>query len=404
MLISKESINYSLRNLKHRKSRSFLTILSIFVGITTIFIFLSFGLGLVGYINELTSSSSADKVLIMPKGSGAPGMDQNFALTEKELEIIEKTSGVFDVAGVYFKPAEVKQGNKIIYTFLIGYDPKKSDILLESIGISIENGRNLQSSDEGKVVLGYNYQIPNKIFPKPYKLNDKIEVQGKKLKIIGFFESIGSPPDDSQIYVTNDYMPKLYPDENLSYGEIIARVDIDNLNKVVENIEKNLRKERNLEKGKEDFYVQSFDDLIEQFSSALNIMIGFVILIAFISVIVSAVNTANTMITSVLERTKEIGVIKSIGAKNSEVLKIFLFESSFLGFVAGVIGVTIGWLLSSLGGAILDNLGWGFLSPNFSPYLFIGLIAFATITGAISGVIPAIRASKINPVDALRYE
>ncbi len=127
-------------------------------------------------------------------------------------------------------------------------------------------------------------------------------------------------------------------------------------------------------------------------------------LIAFISVIVSAVNTANTMITSVLERFKEIGVLKSIGARNSEIFKIFLFESGFLGFVAGVIGVTLGWLATDLGAGILDNLGYGFLSPHYSWVLFVGLIAFATFTGAISGMIPAWRASKINAVDALRYE
>ena len=81
---------------------------------------------------------------------------------------------------------------------------------------------------------------------------------------------------------------------------------------------------RNLEEGKEDFTVQSFDDLLEDFSNALDLIIGFVVLIAFISVIVSTINTANTMITSVLERYKEIGILKAVGAKNSEIFKIYL--------------------------------------------------------------------------------
>ncbi|MCW8965210.1 MAG: FtsX-like permease family protein, partial [Candidatus Pacearchaeota archaeon] len=150
--------------------------------------------------------------------------------------------------------------------------------------------------------------------------------------------------------------------------------------------------------------VQSFNDMIESFSSVLNIIVGFIILIALISVIVSAINTANTMITSVLERYKEIGVLKAIGAKNSEIFGIFLFESSFLGLVAGVLGVGFGWALARLGGIILENLGWGFLSPYFTKELFLGCILFAVVTGAISGVAPAIRASKINTVEALRYE
>ena len=403
MVISEESIKYSLRNLKHRKARSFLTILSIFIGIATIFIFISFGWGLYDYIGELSSSSSADKVMIQSKGAGAPGIDDTFKLTDEDLRVIEQTSGVYEASGNYFRPAEVNQGGVIKYIFLISFDPG-TPLIFDLFNIDIDYGRELKPKDKGKLVAGYNYQIPDKIFPKAYEVNDNLEVDGEKIKIIGFYESVGSPPDDAQLYITNEFMEELYGKENLSYGYILARVDIDNIDQIIERIEKNLRKERNLEEGKEDFTVQSFQGLIETYSNALNIIIGFVVLIAFISVIVSAVNTANTMITSVLERIKEIGVIKSIGARNSEVFKIFLFESSFLGFVAGVIGAGLGLLLSYIGGVILANLGWGFLSPHFSVWLFVGCVAFATITGGISGVIPAIRASKINPVNALRYE
>jgi putative ABC transport system permease protein len=96
--------------------------------------------------------------------------------------------------------------------------------------------------------------------------------------------------------------------------------------------------------------------------------------------------------------------MKSIGAKNSEIFKIFLFESSFLGFVAGCLGVLLGFILTFIGGNILNSLGYGFLSPAYSIWLFLGCIAFATLTGAISGVAPAYKAMKINPVNALRYE
>ena len=96
--------------------------------------------------------------------------------------------------------------------------------------------------------------------------------------------------------------------------------------------------------------------------------------------------------------------MKSIGARNSAIFNIFLFESGFLGFVAGVIGVLAGWGATTLAAGILDNMGYGFLSPHYSWVLFVGCILFATLTGAISGMIPAWRASKINVVDALRYE
>jgi putative ABC transport system permease protein len=399
-MISKESIKYSLRNLRQRKTRSAFTIISILIGITTIFIFVSFGLGLYNYIGELSSESSIDKVLIQPKGFG--GMDPAFSFSEDELEVVEKTSGVYQATGVYFKSAELQKSSIKKYTFVIAYDPKKP-LVMDVFNIDIYSGRELQPGDRG-VVLGYNYLLADKIFSKPYQLNDNIIINGRKVKVIGFYAPVGNPQDDAQIYVTNDFIKELYPNETLPYNWIVAKVDVDNLERISKDIERNLRKERNQEEGKEDFYVQSFDDMIESYSTALNIVIGFIILIALISVFVSAVNTANTMITSVLERVKEIGVMKSIGAQNSEIFKIFLFESAFLGFVAGCLGVFFGWLLSFVGGEILSNLGYGFLQPYFSHWLFLGCIIFATLTGAISGAFPAIKASKVNPVDALRYE
>ncbi len=402
MVISGESIRYSLRNLKKRKARSFLTILSIFVGITTIFIFISFGWGLYDYIEELTSEGSSDKVIVQPKGMSAPGLDESFQLTEDDLDAVKGSSGVYEATGIYFKVAEVKKGDENIYTFLMA-EQIETPLLIEVFDIGILKGRQLRPGESGKVVLGYNYMIDDKIFSKGLDINKKIEVQGKKARVVGFYEEVGNPQDDAQVYITDGYIDKLYPGNN-SYGWIVARVDKDNIDLVVENIKKNLRNERDLEKGKEDFFVQSFEDMIESYSSALNIVIGFVVLIALISVLVSAINTSNTMITSVLERVKEIGIIKSVGARNKEVFKIFLFESGFLGFIAGIIGVIFGWVLTAIAYNILDNLGWGFLQPHYSIYLFLGCILFATITGAISGVIPAINASKINPVDALRYE
>lgn len=402
-MISRENIKYSLNNLIHRKTRSLLTILSIFVGITTIFIFISFGWGLYDYVNDLSTSSSADKILIQAKGASAPGMDETFKLQDKDVKVVENTIGVYEATGVYFRPAEVKQGKLTKYTFLIAYDPKKP-MVMDSFNVDIYKGRGLSDKDSGKAVLGYNYQFPDKIFPKPYRVNDLIEVEGKKLRIIGFMGEVGTPQDDSQIYVITDYMQEIYPDKELSYGMIIARVDIKNMKDTIDRVEKKLRKSRNLEEGKEDFYVTSYEDLLNSYMVALNVVIGFIILIALISVVVSAVNTANTMVTSVLERVKEIGVIKSIGATNLEIFNIFLFESSFLGFVAGVIGIFFGWLFTTITAAILNNLSWGFLSPHYSWSLFLGCIAFATLTGAISGVAPAVNASKLKPVDALRYE
>jgi putative ABC transport system permease protein len=399
-MINKESIVYSLRNLRNRKTRSLFTIGSIMLGITTIFIFVSFGMGLYSYIETMTSGSSMDNVMIQPKGIGITGMDSSFSFSENELRAVERSSGVYEATGAYFKTVEVKKNDKVVYSFLIAYDPS-SPLLMDVFELEILKGRNLKEGDRG-VVLGYNYQVEDKIFSKPYSLNQEIQINNQKFKILGFYEPVGNPQDDAQIYFTNDMMKETF--DNVSYNWIIAKVDVSNIDRVIKNIENNLRDERNLEKGKEDFFVQSFDDMIESYTTILDIVIAFIILIALISILVSSLNTANTMITSVLERVKEIGVIKSIGGTNQEIFSIFLFESAFLGFIAGCLGVFFGWIFSFIGGEVIKSLGYGFLSPYFSFWLFAGCILFAVLTGAISGVIPAIKASRTNPVETLRYE
>ena len=401
-MISKENIIYSLKNLWMRKSRSFLTLLSIFIGIATIFIFVSFGLGLYNYVNDFATGSSADKFTVAGKGAGAPGTS-NVKMSEDDVRTVESTKGVIEATGFFMNVIEVEQSGTKKYVFVSAADPKDMILLMESFSIGVEKGRPLGSSDVNKVNLGYNYQIPNKIFPKAIDINDKITINGEKFNVVGFYGAVGNPQDDSNVYMTEEGFKKIFPDEE-DYAIIFGRAEIEDISGVVERVKKNLRKARGEEEGKEEFTVASFQEQLEAFSSALNIVVGFIILIALISVIVSAVNTANTMVTSVLERIREIGVIKSIGAKNSEIFNIFLFEASLLGFVAGVLGVLLGSLIATSAGAALNALGWGFLSPSQSWQLFAGGILFSTIVGAVSGVAPAINASKLKPVDALRYE
>ena len=143
---------------------------------------------------------------------------------------------------------------------------------------------------------------------------------------------------------------------------------------------------------------------METFSMVINILIGVLVLIALISVFVAAVNIANTMYTSILERTNEIGIMKSIGAKNRFILIVFVAESGILGLIGGAIGVAFGYLIAKFGEAIAKSYGLAMLRPAFPLWLIIGCLLFAFLVGAGSGIFPSIQASKLNPVDALRYE
>lgn len=402
-----ENIKYSLKNLAKRKSRSFLTILSIFIGIVMIFIFISFGWGLYDYVNGIASSSGADKFVVTAKGIGAPGIDSTFKLLQKDLDTIRKSQGVAEASGYYIKPLKVEKDSKSFFTFGLGHTGSAADekFFTQIMGIKLTEGRDLKPGDKGKIVLGNNYEIPDKIFASSVKLGDKILINGQRFEVIGFYPNVGNPQDDANIYMIDTDLKSLFPNETLSYGQIIGRVsNVKTIDDAINQITKDLRRERGLKEGREDFFVQSFQQLIEQYQMILNIIIGFIILIALISVIVSAINTANTMITSVLERTREIGIMKAVGARNSTIRNIFLFESTVLGGVAGVFGTIVGFFITEIGKTLLNTLGYGFLKPHYSLTLFLGTILFAAVIGTISGVTVAIQASHQNPVDSLRYE
>jgi putative ABC transport system permease protein len=134
----------------------------------------------------------------------------------------------------------------------------------------------------------------------------------------------------------------------------------------------------------------------------------FLTAIAAISLLVGAVGIANTMFTSVLEKTKEIGIMKAIGARNKDILLIFLFNAGLIGFVGGLGGIILGYfgsgLVSSMGSSGGGMTSRMFGATSVTPELLIGALLFSVIIGMIAGAIPAWNASRMKPVDALRYE
>jgi len=188
------------------------------------------------------------------------------------------------------------------------------------------------------------------------------------------------------------------------YDMIVVQIASgENLETVAENIKERLRKDRNEKEGNEDFSVQTPISALNSVNTILTIVNLIVAAIAGISLLVGGLGIANTMYTSVLERTREIGVMKAIGARNSDILLIFLFEAGLLGLVGGVIGAAMGVALS-FGVAAIANAAMGseLFRVTFSLPLVLGAFTFSFLIGIISGVFPALQASKLNPVDALR--
>jgi putative ABC transport system permease protein len=400
-----EEINYSIRNLLHRKQRSLLTVLSILIGVMAIYAIISFGIGIQNYVDSLASESGVDKIFVQAKGIGAPGSDDTFFLSAEDIDFMRKINGVQIAEGMYMKAGEITYGKESKFNFVSGFNPKEVKFIWQSFGVSTMKGREIRNGDTFKAMLGYRYTLPNTIFTRPVEVGDRIEINGVQFEAIGFLEEIGNPSDDSQVYLTQEGMEILYPEIKDKFAFVMIQSDkISDPEVVAERIAEKLRKRKGQKEGEEDFFVQTFADAIATFGTVINVINGVLVLIALVSLIVASVNIMNTMYTAVLERTKEIGIMKAIGAKNEDILLIFVFESGFLGMMGGIVGVIIGYLVSSAGGAFAKSAGYALLQPAFPWYLTFGCIMFAFFVGALAGILPALSASRQKPVDALRYE
>jgi putative ABC transport system permease protein len=135
----------------------------------------------------------------------------------------------------------------------------------------------------------------------------------------------------------------------------------------------------------------------------LNYSTWFLAGIAFISIVVGGIGIMNTMYTAVLERRREIGIMKSVGARNSHIFTLFWIESGLLGTIGGIIGIILGMGLSQLIVLVLNSLlGAGAMQASFPVFLLAGALAFSFVVGSVAGTLPAVQASKLSPVDALR--
>jgi len=163
-----------------------------------------------------------------------------------------------------------------------------------------------------------------------------------------------------------------------------------------------LRERRDVKIGEEDFEVSTSESILASVNQILMGVQIFIIIIASMSIVVGAIGIANTMTTSVLERRKEIGTMKAVGARNEDIFYQFFVEAGLLGFVGGLIGVLLGEGISYLGTFVLNQAIGISTKTNISWVLILGSLAGSFLIGAVSGIIPAMKAAKENPVEAIR--
>jgi len=398
-----DSFRLAARNIRYRKKRSWLTILGTLVGILAIVALISIGQGLQNSVQSEFQELGGDKVYISPGGNSiASSFTSSTAkLTEDSLQTVRNSRGVEQALGTISARKQVRYSQETSYLSITGLPGgERSSLIQETNGLETTKGRFIRNTDTYSIVLTEN--AAENAFEDEITLRNKLEINGTEYRVVGIVEASGRP--GGSIYMETDQARELTGKED-EYDEITARISGGfTPSEVEENIREELRRSRGLEEGEEDFTTNTASDIIDSFTSQLALIRGFLVGLGAISLLVGGVGIMNTMYTSVTERTKEIGVMKAVGATNWQILRIFLIESGMIGLIGGLLGV-IGGLGISYGasGIISEQVGLP-MEPGASPELIFGSLAFAFVVGTVSGFFPARKAAKMNPVEALRYE
>ena len=386
------------RSIRERKARSILTVLGIAVGIAAIVSLMSVGYGMEEAITgEL--SGMADIIQVMPGKITGMSYVEMGGFTDRDVKDLQRIGGIKDVSAMTYDSVEVEYRNEKKTTFVLGGDTKDLEsIYAEPVGL--KEGRWLRENDYKGCVIG-DY-VANDFFDEVIHVNDKLLINGDKFVVIGIFEkgNMMYADVDRNIFLTLRAAKEVLQTDEIKY--VMVRVyDIDEAEEIAEEIEKVINDNHDLD----DFATaMTVGSMLDQIGDIFNIIRGVLVGIAAIALIVASIGIMNTMLMSVMERTHEIGVMKAIGAKSSDVLSLFLFESSIVSLVGGVAGCLLGWgvaiVISSAAGMMLPGME---LAASVKPGVLLGGIAVAMIVGTLSGFYPARKASRMSPVEAVRY-
>jgi putative ABC transport system permease protein len=395
----RDAVLLAYRSLRERKARSILTVLGIAVGIAAIVSLMSVGYGMEEAITgELTAF--ADIISVYPgKIAGATYFELG-SFTDRDVSDLQRIGGIKDITTMTYDAAEVEFRNKRAPTFVLGGETKELESLyVEAVGL--KEGRWLRENDYKGCVIGD--RVANDFFDEVIHVNDKLLINDNKFIVLGVFEKgtmMYANDVDPNIFLTLRAAKDVLQTDEIKY--IMARVyDIDEAEEIAEEIKETI----NDNHGLDDFAnAMTMGSMLEQIGGIFTIIRAVLVGIAAIALVVASIGIMNTMLMSVMERTHEVGIMKAIGAKNRNVLSLFLLESSMVSLIGGAAGCLLGWgvakLMSFLGSMLMTGME---LEAIVKPEVLLGGIAVALIVGVLSGFYPARKASKMSPVEAVRY-
>ncbi|MEO0093324.1 MAG: ABC transporter permease [candidate division WOR-3 bacterium] len=410
----RETLLLSFETFRSHRLRSFLTILGIVIGVMTVITILSLIQGLNASVESQIQSLGSNTIFVQKFSWGMGSrfdideLRKRKDLTLEDAEAIAKLPAVAKVAPQ--KDYEVStltyRGNKVTRVEVIGSTPD----LQYTANYSVEAGRFFNQEDHRRknrvcVIGGY---IVDNLFPYEDPIGKQLNIQGHKFLIIGILARKGSffgQTQDNVIIMPLTTFEKIFP-KPTGFAAVFRSLTIQvmpksgkKVDEAIDQIREVLRRRRGLGYDKpDDFGINTQETLRQIYKNITNIAFIVVIAVAAISLVVGGIGIMNIMLVSVTERTREIGLRKAIGASSRDILNQFLYEAVSLSVIGGGIGIALG-----IGIAKIISL----ISPLKAAAPFWTIIlgfGFSAGVGIFFGIYPANRASKLNPIEALRYE
>jgi len=385
-------IAMSWKNLMVNKTRSLLTVLGISVGIGTIVFLVSLGYGLQDLsIKKITAISSLTTLDVAP----AQG---NVVMNQSVVDGFSKLPNVQDVSPLLSLAGQISRSDK--KTDVVGYGVKPDYFGYQ--GIRVATGGVFSGNDQAVISSGAATAL--KLAPA--------DLVGQTITFTSYFAK-----DNSGTLTTKDFkftVSGVIDDNSSSYGYFPLVSDFLTAGTVYNSAKVKVDKAENLDSVKnailsKGFKVTSIADTINQVYQIFKIVQIVLASFGAIALFVASIGMFNTMTIALLERTRDIGIMKSIGVQNDTVRKIFLTESFMISFFGGFIGAATGILLGQIVNLIINGLAASvgdqpeklFSTPVL---IILAIIGFSVVVGVSTGFYPAGRAGKLNPLDALRYE
>ena len=421
-----DMISMAVRNLWKRKLRTFLTVLGVIIGTTSIVVMISIGIGMNEAFKEQLESIGSLNVIEVYKSWSSDSSSEE--LNEKALESMRQLEGVEFVTPVINEYFKLVSGRYVADVSIEGVLPEA----MEGLGYKLETGRYLDEGDGVAIILGayvpmdfYNPKLSDRYRWSGSEEsvvdveNDKFQitydygygtnyanksVKPKKIEVLGVL----SQGTNSSWYsiMSIEQVEKLIAErektENVTGSNKRKKGVYDNARVRVYNIEDVARIQQSInDMGYETYSLADNLDAMQETSRMLQLVLGA---IGAIALLVAAIGITNTMVMSIYERTREIGVMKVIGASLADIKKLFLIEAALIGFLGGGAGIIL-----SLGASVLINYivaGYGQItSLSYIPlWLMLVSVAFATVIGVAAGYFPARRAMKLSALSAIKTE